>query len=112
MTAPVPSGPGTGRGSAAGGPLSGPRRAGPRLALLFSVLLLLTNSVQGEQDLRALPEAGTDPAAGRPAHRLARMTPFWRMVGSKPLGAHCQHSLECITKACRAGRCATPQYEC
>uniref|UniRef100_A0A8C8ARI6 Liver-expressed antimicrobial peptide 2 n=1 Tax=Otus sunia TaxID=257818 RepID=A0A8C8ARI6_9STRI len=35
------------------------------------------------------------------ARRLPRMTPFWRMVGSRPLGAYCQHSLECVTRACR-----------
>ncbi|XP_025963564.1 liver-expressed antimicrobial peptide 2-like [Dromaius novaehollandiae] len=105
MTAPIPAGPG--RGGTAGQPLRG-----PRLALLFSILLLLSSSVQGRQELRALSEEATAPAAGHPARRLARMTPFWRTVGSKPPGAHCQHSLECITKACRAGRCATPQYEC
>uniref|UniRef100_A0A8B9SCX6 Liver-expressed antimicrobial peptide 2 n=1 Tax=Apteryx owenii TaxID=8824 RepID=A0A8B9SCX6_APTOW len=80
MTAPVPLVPGVGRGGAASRPLSGPRRAGIRLALLLSILLLLTSSVQV-------------------ARRLARMTPFWRTVGSKPLGAHCRHGLECITKS-------------
>uniref|UniRef100_A0A8C4J0A2 Liver-expressed antimicrobial peptide 2 n=1 Tax=Dromaius novaehollandiae TaxID=8790 RepID=A0A8C4J0A2_DRONO len=66
-------------------------------SLAFLYLLLTC----GRQELRALSEEATAPAAGHPARRLARMTPFWRTVGSKPPGAHCQHSLECITKACR-----------
>uniref|UniRef100_A0A674IA30 Uncharacterized protein n=1 Tax=Terrapene triunguis TaxID=2587831 RepID=A0A674IA30_9SAUR len=41
------------------------------------------------------------PDGGPARHRAVRMTPFWRMVGSKPLGAYCQHGLECSTKMCR-----------
>ncbi|XP_063794599.1 liver-expressed antimicrobial peptide 2-like [Pseudophryne corroboree] len=33
--------------------------------------------------------------------RVSRMTPFWRTVGSKPIGAYCQQGLECTTKVCR-----------
>uniref|UniRef100_A0A6I8S469 Uncharacterized protein n=1 Tax=Xenopus tropicalis TaxID=8364 RepID=A0A6I8S469_XENTR len=33
-----------------------------------------------------------------------RMTPFWRTVGSKPLGAYCNQGLECTTKICRYSR--------
>uniref|UniRef100_A0A672UTV3 Liver-expressed antimicrobial peptide 2 n=1 Tax=Strigops habroptila TaxID=2489341 RepID=A0A672UTV3_STRHB len=44
------------------------------------------------------PQGGTE---GQAPPRLPRMTPFWRMVGSRPLGAHCRHSLECVTRACR-----------
>nr|XP_033800239.1 liver-expressed antimicrobial peptide 2 [Geotrypetes seraphini] len=39
-------------------------------------------------------------------HRFIRMTPFWRMVGSKPLGAYCVQDLECTTRICRKGHCA------
>uniref|UniRef100_A0A8B9GIA6 Liver-expressed antimicrobial peptide 2 n=1 Tax=Amazona collaria TaxID=241587 RepID=A0A8B9GIA6_9PSIT len=38
---------------------------------------------------------------GHAPPRLPRMTPFWRTVGSRPLGAHCRHGLECVTRACR-----------
>uniref|UniRef100_A0A8C6YZL4 Liver-expressed antimicrobial peptide 2 n=1 Tax=Nothoprocta perdicaria TaxID=30464 RepID=A0A8C6YZL4_NOTPE len=57
---------------------------GTCLVLLLSTLLLLTSSIQ----------------VGLAGIRVARMTPFWRMVGNKPPGAHCRHSLECITKCC------------
>uniref|UniRef100_A0A8C3XUC7 Liver-expressed antimicrobial peptide 2 n=1 Tax=Chelydra serpentina TaxID=8475 RepID=A0A8C3XUC7_CHESE len=40
------------------------------------------------------------PDGGPAHHRAVRMTPFWRMVGSKPLGAYCWHGLECSTKMC------------
>uniref|UniRef100_A0A8V5HED8 Liver-expressed antimicrobial peptide 2 n=1 Tax=Melopsittacus undulatus TaxID=13146 RepID=A0A8V5HED8_MELUD len=38
---------------------------------------------------------------GQAPTRLPLMTPIWRTVGSRPLGAHCHHSLECVTRACR-----------
>ncbi|XP_031747845.1 liver-expressed antimicrobial peptide 2-like [Xenopus tropicalis] len=41
-----------------------------------------------------------------PPYRGPRMTPFWRTVGSKPLGAYCNQGLECTTKICRRGQCA------
>ncbi|XP_025894916.1 liver-expressed antimicrobial peptide 2 [Nothoprocta perdicaria] len=85
---------------------------GTCLVLLLSTLLLLTSSIQGGPELWVLSTADMEPAAGHPASRVARMTPFWRMVGNKPPGAHCRHSLECITKACRAGRCSSPSYVC
>eukprot|EP00079_Xenopus_tropicalis_P038380 XP_017952151.1 PREDICTED: bone morphogenetic protein 15 isoform X2 [Xenopus tropicalis] len=39
-----------------------------------------------------------------PPYRGPRMTPFWRTVGSKPLGAYCNQGLECTTKICRYSR--------
>ncbi|CAM5139773.1 unnamed protein product [Eretmochelys imbricata] len=101
--------------------------AGTRRALLICVVLLLLSSWQGTSGPAgsrmllsttasqvsyppAILKSGPD---GGPAHhRAVRMTPFWRMVGSKPLGAYCRHGLECSTKMCRNGHCAPPQYEC
>ncbi|KPP62747.1 hypothetical protein Z043_119048, partial [Scleropages formosus] len=33
--------------------------------------------------------------------RIARMTPLWRIMGSKPHGAYCQDNYECSTGICR-----------
>ncbi|XP_058533884.1 liver-expressed antimicrobial peptide 2 [Ochotona princeps] len=33
--------------------------------------------------------------------RLPRMTPFWRGVSLRPIGASCRDSAECITRLCR-----------
>lgn len=33
--------------------------------------------------------------------RVARMTPLWRIMNSKPLGAYCQNNYECSTGLCR-----------
>ncbi|XP_067405886.1 liver-expressed antimicrobial peptide 2 [Emydura macquarii macquarii] len=100
--------------------------AGTRRALLICIVLLLLSSWQGTSGptgsrmlFGVMASQGSPPTvlrsgpAGGPAlRRAARMTPFWRMVGSKPLGAYCRHGLECSTKMCRNGHCAPPQYEC
>ncbi|XP_053199291.1 liver-expressed antimicrobial peptide 2 [Scomber japonicus] len=49
---------------------------------------------QGEQTIRTL-------------RRIARMTPLWRIMNSKPFGAYCQNNYECSTGLCRAGHCST-----
>ncbi|XP_077597703.1 liver-expressed antimicrobial peptide 2-like [Stigmatopora nigra] len=41
--------------------------------------------------------------------RVARMSPLWRIMNSKPFGAFCQNNYECSTGVCRAGHCATHQ---
>ncbi|KAM4564160.1 liver-expressed antimicrobial peptide 2 [Fundulus diaphanus] len=41
--------------------------------------------------------------------RVARMTPLWRIMSSKPSGAFCQNNFECATGLCREGRCSTSQ---
>ncbi|XP_054572716.1 liver-expressed antimicrobial peptide 2 [Eptesicus fuscus] len=33
--------------------------------------------------------------------RLRRMTPFWRGVSLRPIGASCRDDSECITRLCR-----------
>uniref|UniRef100_A0A8V5GG75 Liver-expressed antimicrobial peptide 2 n=2 Tax=Neognathae TaxID=8825 RepID=A0A8V5GG75_MELUD len=37
--------------------------------------------------------------------RERRMTPFWRGVSLRPVGASCRDNSECITMLCRKNRC-------
>ncbi|XP_013801351.1 liver-expressed antimicrobial peptide 2 [Apteryx mantelli] len=37
--------------------------------------------------------------------RQRRMTPFWRGVTLRPVGASCRDNSECITMLCRKNRC-------
>ncbi|NXS52538.1 LEAP2 protein, partial [Brachypteracias leptosomus] len=37
--------------------------------------------------------------------RMKRMTPFWRGVSLRPVGASCRDNSECITMLCRKNRC-------
>ncbi|XP_052009262.1 liver-expressed antimicrobial peptide 2 [Xyrauchen texanus] len=41
--------------------------------------------------------------------RTARMTPLWRIMGTKPHGAYCQNNYECSTGMCRRGHCSYSQ---
>ncbi|KAL4631701.1 liver-expressed antimicrobial peptide 2-like [Arapaima gigas] len=38
--------------------------------------------------------------------RFARMSPLWRVVGSKPHGAYCSNDYECSTGLCRRSHCS------
>ncbi|KAJ8282040.1 hypothetical protein COCON_G00045590 [Conger conger] len=38
--------------------------------------------------------------------RIARMTPLWRIMGSKPHGAYCKNHHECSTGICSGGHCS------
>ncbi|KAJ8338288.1 hypothetical protein SKAU_G00372540 [Synaphobranchus kaupii] len=38
--------------------------------------------------------------------RIARMTPLWRIMGSKPLRAYCKNNYECSTGICSGGHCS------
>ncbi|XP_054073865.1 liver-expressed antimicrobial peptide 2 [Rissa tridactyla] len=40
-----------------------------------------------------------------PLSRQRRMTPFWRGVSLRPVGASCRDNSECITMLCRKNRC-------
>ncbi|KAL6053178.1 hypothetical protein STEG23_025354 [Scotinomys teguina] len=40
------------------------------------------------------------------AKRFRRMTPFWRGVSLRPIGASCRDDSECITRLCSNSRCA------
>ncbi|XP_063270004.1 liver-expressed antimicrobial peptide 2 [Prinia subflava] len=37
--------------------------------------------------------------------RQRRMTPFWRGVSLRPIGASCRDNSECLTLLCRKNRC-------
>ncbi|XP_026713762.1 liver-expressed antimicrobial peptide 2 [Athene cunicularia] len=37
--------------------------------------------------------------------RPKRMTPFWRGVSLRPVGASCRDNSECVTMLCRKNRC-------
>ncbi|XP_036053684.1 liver-expressed antimicrobial peptide 2 [Onychomys torridus] len=68
------------------------------LLKLFTVLmtcLLLLDQVSGSP----VPEL-------RSAKRFRRMTPFWRGVSLRPIGASCRDDSECITRLCRKRRCS------
>ncbi|NXJ92167.1 LEAP2 protein, partial [Corythaixoides concolor] len=40
-----------------------------------------------------------------PLTRQRRMTPFWRGVSLRPVGASCRDNSECVTMLCRKNRC-------
>ncbi|KAM6224594.1 liver-expressed antimicrobial peptide 2 [Rhynchocyon petersi] len=63
-------------------------------AVLLTCVLLL-----GQVDGSPLPELSV-------AKRMKRMTPFWRGVSLRPIGASCRDDSECITKLCRKRRCS------
>ncbi|KAL7875972.1 hypothetical protein AOLI_G00109350 [Acnodon oligacanthus] len=69
------------------------------------VLILLVQQVTSSP----IPELGSSSdslkAAQRSLRRSARMTPLWRIMGTKPQGAYCQNNLECSTSSCRDGHC-------
>ncbi|XP_061769471.1 liver-expressed antimicrobial peptide 2 [Nerophis ophidion] len=69
-----------------------------RLALCL-LLLVLTQQVC----------SGVVQSPEHTAKRLARMSPLWRIMNSKPFGAYCQNNYECSTGLCRAGHCSTNQ---
>nr|AWO67306.1 LEAP-2 [Oplegnathus fasciatus] len=61
----------------------------------------LVPQVQSSSDQKA------DSSGVRVLRRIARMTPLWRIMNSKPFGAYCQNNYECSTGLCRAGHCST-----
>ncbi|XP_076994545.1 liver-expressed antimicrobial peptide 2 [Tamandua tetradactyla] len=65
------------------------------LAVLMTCLLLL-----GQVDGLPIPELSSAK------RRLRRMTPFWRGVSLRRIGASCLDDSECITRLCRKRRCS------
>ncbi|XP_021033712.2 liver-expressed antimicrobial peptide 2 [Mus caroli] len=63
-------------------------------AVLLTCLLLL-----GQVNSSPVPEVSA-------AKRSRRMTPFWRGVSLRPIGASCRDDSECITRLCRKRRCS------
>ncbi|XP_048859870.1 liver-expressed antimicrobial peptide 2-like isoform X2 [Brienomyrus brachyistius] len=80
-------------------------RTGRALGLL---LILVIHQVSSS----GRPDTGGQPAHREstwPLRRAVRMTPLWRTLGSKPLGAFCRDSYECSTRICRNGHCGFHQ---
>ncbi|XP_075457206.1 liver-expressed antimicrobial peptide 2 [Ascaphus truei] len=50
--------------------------------------------------------ASLSKPASRAALRLPRMTPFWRGLSLRPIGASCRDASECITRLCSKNRCS------
>ncbi|XP_071315560.1 liver-expressed antimicrobial peptide 2 [Trachinotus anak] len=80
---------------------------------LCIVLLMLAQQVCAgplASRLQSSSEQGADSRGEHSVHtlrRIARMTPLWRIMNSKPFGAYCQNNYECSTGLCRAGHCST-----
>ncbi|KAG9490737.1 liver-expressed antimicrobial peptide 2 [Eleutherodactylus coqui] len=45
------------------------------------------------------------------AVRAKRMTPFWRTMAMRPVGAYCRDDIECFTGLCRNRRCCLKTFE-
>lgn len=50
---------------------------------------------------RSGPEGVSDAHGAQAQRRIARMSPLWRIMNSKPFGAYCQSNYECSTGLCR-----------
>ncbi|XP_068884704.1 liver-expressed antimicrobial peptide 2 [Aphelocoma coerulescens] len=64
--------------------------------LLCSLLLSQTHGVS-----LSLSQPHSQPRSPR----QRRMTPFWRGVSLRPIGASCRDNSECLTMLCRKNRC-------
>ncbi|XP_068569341.1 liver-expressed antimicrobial peptide 2 [Cebidichthys violaceus] len=80
-----------------------------RKAALCIVLLMLAQQVcAGPLGPQVWSSSDQKAESNVPApRRIARMTPLWRIMNSKPFGAYCQNNYECSTGLCRAGHCST-----
>ncbi|XP_059211260.1 liver-expressed antimicrobial peptide 2 [Centropristis striata] len=72
---------------------------------LCVVLLMLTQQVCAAPLVQQVNSEVKADTSVHTARRIARMTPLWRIMNSKPLGAYCQNNYECSTGLCRAGHC-------
>ncbi|XP_053573151.1 liver-expressed antimicrobial peptide 2 [Bombina bombina] len=46
----------------------------------------------------------------RAAVRIPRMTPFWRGLSLRPIGASCRDATECSTRLCSNNRCSLKTF--
>uniref|UniRef100_A0AAY4D6F4 Liver-expressed antimicrobial peptide 2 n=1 Tax=Denticeps clupeoides TaxID=299321 RepID=A0AAY4D6F4_9TELE len=67
------------------------------------VTLLLLQQVKSKNPVTSPADAHPDTWTLFQLRRQARMTPLWRILGSKPKGAHCKSHYECISLLCRSG---------
>uniref|UniRef100_A0A3Q3JHL0 Uncharacterized protein n=1 Tax=Monopterus albus TaxID=43700 RepID=A0A3Q3JHL0_MONAL len=87
-----------------------------KAAVALCIVLLLPFEQVCAGPLNSQVQSGSDQSMdSRDEHaihtlrRIARMTPLWRILSSKPPGAYCQNNYECSTGLCSAGHCSTSQ---
>ncbi|KAF7706343.1 hypothetical protein HF521_019597 [Silurus meridionalis] len=73
------------------------------------VLMVLTQQVAPSPVPEIEAPSGFVQGVQRSLKRMARMTPLWRIMGTKPYGAYCQNNYECSTGMCRKGHCCFSQ---
>ncbi|XP_019960564.1 liver-expressed antimicrobial peptide 2 [Paralichthys olivaceus] len=81
-----------------------------RAAVALCIVLLMLAQQVCAGPLASRLESDSDQSSDSSVHtlrRVARMTPLWRIMSSKPFGAYCQNNYECSTGLCRAGHCST-----
>ncbi|XP_045684851.1 liver-expressed antimicrobial peptide 2 [Phyllostomus hastatus] len=66
---------------------------------LFAVLMVCL-LLSGQAESSPVPQLSSAK------RRLRRMTPFWRGVSLRPIGASCRDDSECVTRLCRKRRCS------
>ncbi|KAJ8416763.1 hypothetical protein AAFF_G00326410 [Aldrovandia affinis] len=72
------------------------------------VLLVLIHQVY-TSPIPNLDSTSTHLQNGGLLRRITRMTPLWRIMGTKPHGAYCKNNYECSTGICRGGHCSFNQ---
>ncbi|KAM7042127.1 liver-expressed antimicrobial peptide 2 [Acridotheres tristis] len=65
---------------------------------VMAALLLCSLLLSQTQGVSLSPRQPRSP-------RQRRMTPFWRGVSLRPIGASCRDNSECLTMLCRKNRC-------
>ncbi|XP_069827726.1 liver-expressed antimicrobial peptide 2 [Dendropsophus ebraccatus] len=55
--------------------------------------------------------APLDNKSPKTALRVKRMTPFWRTMSMRPVGASCRDDTECTTRLCRNQKCCLKTYK-
>ncbi|XP_028829521.1 liver-expressed antimicrobial peptide 2 [Denticeps clupeoides] len=74
------------------------------------LLVILQQVAANPVRLPGGPVARSVPREQSALRRIARMTPLWRIMGTKPFGAYCQNNHECSTGNCRKGHCSFIQH--
>ncbi|XP_018559306.1 liver-expressed antimicrobial peptide 2 [Lates calcarifer] len=88
----------------------GQRKAAVALCIVLLMLVQQVFAGPLTSQVQSSPDQSADSRGEHIVHtlrRIARMTPLWRIMNSKPFGAYCQNNYECSTGLCRAGHCST-----
>ncbi|KAK1797094.1 hypothetical protein P4O66_008483, partial [Electrophorus voltai] len=73
---------------------------GKGAAAAWLLLMMLIQQVASSSDPELDASSGSVQGVERPLRRTARMTPLWRIMGTKPQGAYCLNNYECSTGIC------------